>query len=155
MSKAPLDPLTLGPLFSHLMESTSTEPQPLVSIPIKEKKSTRSRRQRGPTAQRRRWTCIATLLTFWVPDFVLRKLCKFHHPAVRQAWREKFALNLLIWGLCATLLFYIIGLTRIICPRLKVMSQGELDGKNTTQRPFVSLYGSYYRIDDVVKVIGS
>ncbi len=68
-----------------------------------------------------------------------------------MAWREKLTLNLLISGMCGAMLFYIIGLTRIICPITRVLSQGEIDGKNTLESPTVAIFGSYYKIEDILK----
>jgi chitin synthase len=74
-----------------------------------------------------------------------------YHPDVIMAWREKIALNILILFACGLLLFYIIGLGRIICPKQYVKSQGEIDGKNTVNDPYVSIYGSYYHIPPIIK----
>ncbi len=49
------------------------------------------------------------------------------------------------------MLFYIIGLGRIICPKQAVLSQGELEGRRSISNPYVSLYGSYYYIPPVIK----
>ena len=69
-----------------------------------------------------------------------------------MAWREKLALNMIIWASCGLMLFYIIGLGRILCPVVRVLSQGEVDGLNTLKNPFVVVYGDYYKINEIVKV---
>ncbi len=73
------------------------------------------------------------------------------NPLVQLAWREKLALNILIWLLCGTTLFWIIGLTRIICPDRKILSQGEIDAFNELDNPVVSIYGHYYKINDILR----
>ena len=49
------------------------------------------------------------------------------------------------------MLFYIIGLGRIVCPKQAILSQGEIDGRKNIDNPYVSLYGSYYHIPAIVK----
>ncbi len=104
---------------------------------------------------RRRWICIVYMLTFLVPSFLLRWRCcgGMTSDTVRMAWREKLALNMIIWASCGMMLFYIIGLGRILCPVVRVLSQGEVDGLNTLKNPFVVVYGDYYKINEVVKVL--
>ena len=60
-------------------------------------------------------------------------------------------LNIIILFACALLLFYIIGLGRLLCPKQNVLSQGELDGRKSLDKPYVSLYGSYYYIPPIVQ----
>ncbi|KAF8124432.1 chitin synthase-domain-containing protein [Boletus edulis] len=45
---------------------------------------------------------------------------------VRQAWREKFALNVIIWFICACAVFVIAVLGVVICPTEHVFSTSEL-----------------------------
>ena len=61
------------------------------------------------------------------------------------------ALNIIILLCCGLLLFYIIGLGRIICPPTSSISQGEIDAHNkVNNKPYVGLYGSYYKMGDIV-----
>jgi chitin synthase len=71
---------------------------------------------------------------------------------MQLARREKLTLNLIIWILCGTMLFYIMGLTRILCPPKKILSQWEIESRNTTEKPYVSIYGYYYKINGIVQV---
>jgi hypothetical protein len=107
---------------------------------------------RRVTPQRKQWVCLTWALTGCIPSFVLWKIGKMDRQDVRMAWREKVALNILIALMCALMLFFIIGLGRIICPNLRLMSQGEIDGYNKVNKPYVSAYGYYYRIDPIIKV---
>ncbi|KAJ6477179.1 P-loop containing nucleoside triphosphate hydrolase protein [Mycena vitilis] len=45
---------------------------------------------------------------------------------VRQAWREKLTLNILIWFMCGLTAFVIVFLGRLICPTEHVFSSSEL-----------------------------
>lgn len=53
-------------------------------------------------------------------------------PDVRQAWREKLALNLLIWFCCGISIFIIAVLGLMICPAEHVFNQGELSSHDST-----------------------
>lgn len=112
------------------------------------------------TVQRRQWKCLTWTLTWWIPTVCIRKFGKMTHPEVIMAWREKVALCIIIMMCCGLLLFYIIGLGnrndislkgRIICPKVNLLSQGELDGKNSMDNPYVGIYGNYYKIPPIVK----
>ncbi|KAL2912747.1 hypothetical protein HK105_207739 [Polyrhizophydium stewartii] len=70
---------------------------------------------------------------------------------VQIAWREKVALNVIILAMCALLLFFIVGLGLILCPKTSALSQGEIDGRRDIGKPVVSMYGYYYRISDIVR----
>ncbi|KAG6376775.1 hypothetical protein JVT61DRAFT_1799 [Boletus reticuloceps] len=54
------------------------------------------------TSARRRW---CWLLTWWIPSIFLKWFGRMKHQDVCQAWREKFALNVIIWSMCACAVF--------------------------------------------------
>eukprot|EP00842_Homolaphlyctis_polyrhiza_P005859 jgi/Hompol1/6274/HPOL_004905-RA len=118
-----------------------TLPTPIVPKPA----------NRRITRVRRNWLCFTWCLTWWIPTPVLRVCCKRRHYFEQIAWREKLVLNAIIWFFCGVLLFILIGLSRIICPKTSALSQGEIDGRKDIDKPYVSLYGSYYKIPDIVK----
>ncbi|KAH9984858.1 glycosyltransferase family 2 protein [Russula vinacea] len=68
------------------------------------------------TSARRRWVALCWLLTWWVPTPFLRWFGRMKRMDVRQAWREKLALNMLIWLMCASAVFVIAILGDLICP---------------------------------------
>lgn len=79
--------------------------------------------QEGETAEvlkessaRRRWVTLCWILTFWVPNPLLSWCGRMKRIDVRQAWREKLALNILIWFVCLCTAFVIVFLGRLICP---------------------------------------
>ncbi|KAJ3417264.1 hypothetical protein HDV05_005720 [Chytridiales sp. JEL 0842] len=100
---------------------------------------------------RQNWLCLTWCLTWWIPSYFLRVCGQMKRSDVQLAWREKLALCMLIILLCGLVLFFIIGIGLIMCPKQYVMSQGQIDGLNTTAKPYVSIYGSYYHIPDIVK----
>ncbi len=56
---------------------------------------------------RKRWLFLVWTLTFWIPDFFIRKIGRMPRKDVRTAWREKVAINMLIWLSCAFVVFFI------------------------------------------------
>ena len=60
-----------------------------------------------PTSgSRKRWIFIVYLLTWYIPDFLLRWTLRQPRKDVRMAWREKLAINILIWLSCAFVIFF-------------------------------------------------
>ena len=49
------------------------------------------------------------------------------------------------------MLFYIIGIGRILCPLSNILSAGEIESRNSTKSPYVTIFGNYYKIDQVLK----
>ena len=71
-------------------------------------------------------------------------------PDVQMAFREKVALNIIIYFICALLLFYIGVFGRLICPKQDVISSFELTDKTDINDPYVSAYGRVYQIKEIV-----
>lgn len=93
-------------------------------------------------------------LTFYIPDFFigwcgLKK--NMQRKDVKTAWREKFAIFILILLACCSTLFFIIVLPRLICPKVEIKSVYEIEGMNNVDDPFVTINGRYYQIGDIVK----
>ncbi|KAI9671658.1 MAG: hypothetical protein M1831_003186 [Alyxoria varia] len=82
------------------------------------------------SGSRKRWVFIVWLLTWYIPGPFIKWFGRMSRKDIRQAWREKFAINLLIWLACAFVLFFIVVLPEIICPRQHVYSQSELTAYN-------------------------
>ncbi|KAF8141128.1 P-loop containing nucleoside triphosphate hydrolase protein [Boletus edulis] len=78
------------------------------------------------TSARRRWVLLCWLLTWWIPSIFLKWFGRMKREDVRQAWREKFALNVIIWFICACAVFVIAVLGVVICPTEHVFSTSEL-----------------------------
>jgi len=77
------------------------------------------------TSSRRWWTRITWFLTWWIPSKALNA-AGMKRPDIQMAWREKFAIFLLIVLVWAIQLFFIIGLTYILCPPQKVYTTDEV-----------------------------
>ncbi len=59
------------------------------------------------SGSRKRWMALVWLLTFYIPDFLVNWVGRMKRKDVRIAWREKFAINLLIWLSCLFVSFFI------------------------------------------------
>ena len=84
------------------------------------------------SGSRKRWLVIVWALTFLIPDFAIRYLGRMPRKDVRTAWREKLAINMMIWLSCAFVIFFMVGFPALICPKQHVYSPSELtsfDGK--------------------------
>lgn len=82
---------------------------------------------------RKRWVFMVYFLTWFIPDFLIRILGRMPRKDVRMAWREKVAINMIIWLSCLIAAFFIVGFPMLICPRQHVYSPEELssyDGKD-------------------------
>ncbi|KAF2664201.1 hypothetical protein BT63DRAFT_418327 [Microthyrium microscopicum] len=98
------------------------------------------------SGSRKRWVFFVWLVTFWMPTFVIGWIVKTPRKDVRQAWREKLAINILIWLSCSGVIFFMIGFPALICPRQDVYSYQELsafDGKGN-DKAYVAMRGVIY-----------
>jgi len=85
------------------------------------------------SGSRKRWLAVVYLLTFMIPDLLIKWVGRMKRKDIRTAWREKLAINLLIWLSCAFVVFFIVIFPQLICPKQHVYSASELssyDGKN-------------------------
>ncbi|KAJ7647442.1 glycosyltransferase family 2 protein [Roridomyces roridus] len=129
------------------------------SAPLLDKDALAGEIQEGETAEiikessaRRRWVLLCWILTWWVPNPCLSYLGRMKRLDVRQAWREKFALNLMIWFICVCTAFVIVFLGRLICPTEHVFSSSELAGHNFQTNPnnvFTSVRGEVFDLNVV------
>ena len=92
--------------------------------------------------QRRFWLLLTFLSTWWIPAFLLR-ICGISSPERQGAWREKFTLCILIFLLSGFLIFYIMGLTYILCPPQKIINGQDLLQKPLDQ-PNIIIRGNVY-----------
>ncbi|KAJ3126609.1 hypothetical protein HK098_007364 [Nowakowskiella sp. JEL0407] len=144
----PLD-LEKGPLKSDPAVELTDIPDPDAkkskgAKPIKKKKV-----RRPMSGSRCRWLTLTWLLTFCIPPY-FTSCCMRHHEQ-RIAWREKVALCVLVFLMCGFILFFIVGIGLILCPKQNVLSRGELTGFHTVDKPYIHMYGFYYVIPEILK----
>ena len=101
---------------------------------------------------RRRWMFLVYLLTFWIPDFVIKFVGRMKRKDVRVAWREKLAINIIIWFACGVAVFMIVGFPGVVCPTQDVYNTAELsnhNGKNG-QNSFVAIRGVVFNLGNFI-----
>ncbi|KAJ2454786.1 hypothetical protein GGF42_003541, partial [Coemansia sp. RSA 2424] len=103
------------------------------------------------TKSRRMWVMFTWILTFWIPSPFLSWCGRMQRPDVRMAWREKVAICVIIVFLWFLLLFVIIGLGLILCPREYVWTLEDVAGHSTERSSYVALRGSVYDITDFMR----
>ncbi|KAL0064518.1 hypothetical protein AAF712_008576 [Marasmius tenuissimus] len=64
----------------------------------------------------RRWVALCWILTWWLPNPCLTYIGRMKRLDARQAWREKLALNMVVWFTCGCSIFVIAALGLLICP---------------------------------------
>ncbi|KAI0469455.1 chitin synthase [Xylaria cf. heliscus] len=97
---------------------------------------------------RKRWVFTVYLLTWFIPDFLIRWAGRMPRKDVRMAWREKLAINFIIWFSCLVAAFFIIIFPSLICPKQYVFSTNELskfDGKDGA-KAYASIRGQVFDI---------
>ena len=96
------------------------------------------------SASRKRWVFIVYFFTWLIPDFLIKWIGRRERKDVRMAWREKLAINMLIWFMCGFAAFFIFVFPSLICPHQYVYSAAELSSYNGikgSKGAFVSIRG--------------
>ncbi|KAF8121277.1 P-loop containing nucleoside triphosphate hydrolase protein [Boletus edulis] len=109
------------------------------------------------TSARRRWVLLCWLLTWWIPSIFLKWFGRMKREDVRQAWREKFALNVIIWFICACAVFVIAVLGVVICPTEHVFSTSELAShsfSNSANNVYTAIRGEVFDLTQVAASSG-
>ena len=102
------------------------------------------------SGSRKRWLAVVYLMTWYLPDFLIKSVGRIKRKDVRTAWREKLAINLLIWLSCGFVVFFIVIFPQLICPTQNVFSAAELTAYNGKGKA-----GSYIAIRGVVFDLGA
>jgi len=104
------------------------------------------------SSARRRWVALCWILTFWIPTPLLTYVGRMKRMDVRQAWREKFALNLIIWFICCCAVFVIAVLGVVICPTEHVYNSAELASHSFALNPnnvYTSIRGEVFDLTNI------
>ena len=80
------------------------------------------------SGSRKRWLFVVYLLTWFIPDFLIKLVGRIKRPDVRAAWREKLAINILIWLGCGFVVFFLLFFPILFCAGQDVVSASELAG---------------------------
>ncbi|KAF2207610.1 glycosyltransferase family 2 protein [Cercospora zeae-maydis SCOH1-5] len=105
--------------------------------------------ERPASGSRIRWLVLVYIFTWWCPDFLIRTVGRMARKDVRMAWREKLAINMMIWLSCAFVVFFMVGFPVLICPTQHVYSLEELtsyNGKDGAQS-YIAIRGVVFDLD--------
>ncbi|KAK9767698.1 hypothetical protein K7432_002301 [Basidiobolus ranarum] len=97
------------------------------------------------SAVRRSWLCVTKLFTWWIPSFTL-SWCGMKRPDVQLAWREKVTLCIFILILWGVIIFIIVGLGLILCPRVHYYNATDVAFHQGKGDLFVYMYGKVYDV---------
>ena len=93
------------------------------------------------------WIALTWLFTWWIPSFLLIHLGKMKRADIRQAWREKVAIFLMIFTLCGIVIFYIIIFGRLLCPNsAKAWNTSELATHQGEDDYYAAIRGKVYDV---------
>lgn len=97
------------------------------------------------TGSRRRWMLFVWFFTWWIPDFLIKWIGRMPRKDVRIAWREKLAINMMIWVSCLFAAFFIVVFPMLICPKQHVFSAAELTSYNgKSSAAYVAIRGQVF-----------
>ncbi|KAJ2847518.1 hypothetical protein IWW36_003819, partial [Coemansia brasiliensis] len=86
------------------------------------------------TRKRKLWVLFTWMATFWAPSPLLAWCGRMKRPDVRMAWREKVAICAIVLLLWFVLLFIIIGLGLILCPKQNVWTMDDITNINEPKK---------------------
>ncbi|KAH6880471.1 class V chitin synthase [Thelonectria olida] len=97
---------------------------------------------------RQRWLFLVYVLTFFMPDFCIRHLGGMASKDVRMAWREKLAINIIIWLSCGATVFFVMVVPLLICPKQHVFNAKELSSHNGKKHKseYVAIRGEVFNL---------
>ncbi|KAG2185213.1 hypothetical protein INT44_002003 [Umbelopsis vinacea] len=97
------------------------------------------------TSTRIWWVRFVWLMTFWIPTPFLRWFGKMKREDVQMAWREKVTICLLIFLFSGVVLFFIVGLSPILCPGTSTLySATDVGNHNQATDFYVSIAGKVW-----------
>ncbi|KAK9729193.1 hypothetical protein K7432_000476 [Basidiobolus ranarum] len=99
------------------------------------------------TRVRKCWLGTTWALTWWIPTFLM-SACGLKRPDIQIAWREKVALCLVILFLWGIMMFFIIGLGLLLCPRVYYYNETDVAYHTGKGDLYVYMKGKVYDISD-------
>ncbi|KAL6607420.1 chitin synthase-domain-containing protein [Neocallimastix sp. 'constans'] len=103
------------------------------------------------TLARKQWVCFTWSVTWCYFPFCLSTCGGMKLKEIQMAWREKVALCIIIGLLSASIIFYIVGLGQIICPKQNVMTREELSRYDDMKKAYIGLHGRYLDVTEFLQ----
>jgi len=106
------------------------------------------------SASRKRWLFVTYAMTWLIPDFLIRWLGRMPRKDVRLAWREKFAINMMIWWSCLFVAFITVIFPKVLCPTQHVFSSSELTSYNGKKghHAYIAIRGDVFDITNFATI---
>ncbi|KAG1641830.1 hypothetical protein G6F44_005444 [Rhizopus delemar] len=100
------------------------------------------------TPGRKRWLYFVYFCTWWIPSQCLVWCGRMKRKDVRVAWREKVTLCMLIFLVCAFVIWFLVFFGELICPKQHVFSTSELKShdKTNTKGAYVAIRGEVFHL---------
>ncbi|KAG2202701.1 hypothetical protein INT46_000760 [Mucor plumbeus] len=97
------------------------------------------------TAGRKRWLFFVYFCTWWIPSKFMVWCGRMKRKDVRIAWREKVTLCMLIFLMCAFVIWFLVFFGEIVCPKQHVFSTSELQSHGIDdETAYVAIRGEVF-----------
>ncbi|OAC98133.1 chitin synthase [Mucor lusitanicus CBS 277.49] len=96
------------------------------------------------TAVRKRWLLFVWAMTWWVPTPFMVWCGRMKRKDIQIAWREKFALCIIIFFMSGFIIWFLVFFGKLICPHQDVFSQSELQAHSSGGDAYVAIRGEVF-----------
>ncbi|KAI7902468.1 chitin synthase-domain-containing protein [Cokeromyces recurvatus] len=97
------------------------------------------------TGARKRWLFFVYFATWWIPSKFLIWCGRMKRKDVRIAWREKVTLCIIIFLMCAFVIWFLVFFGEIVCPKQHIFSNAELQSHNVdAETAYVAIRGEVF-----------
>ncbi|GAA5807288.1 hypothetical protein MFLAVUS_000645 [Mucor flavus] len=97
------------------------------------------------TSSRKRWLFFVYFCTWWIPSKFMVWCGRMKRKDVRVAWREKVTLCMLIFLMCAFVIWFLVFFGEFVCPKQHVFSSSELQSHGIGEdKAYVSIRGEVF-----------
>ena len=113
------------------------------------------KRKRPMTLKRKWWVRFSNCSTCLFPECCLKKIGRMDKLEIREAWREKVALCVMIFFMSGAMIFFIQGLSYIFCPSSKMFSVEEIQAHNRESDGWVIINGRVFDVTGFAAHLGA
>ncbi|KAI7902811.1 chitin synthase [Cokeromyces recurvatus] len=106
--------------------------------------SKKKQKRKRKSKSRNCWLTLTWMTTWWIPSFIMSYICGMRRSDIRMAWREKVTLCLLIFLLCAIMVWFIAFFGRLVCPHQDLYTQSELQARSYRDDAYVAIRGEVF-----------
>ncbi|KAI8978598.1 chitin synthase-domain-containing protein [Pilobolus umbonatus] len=98
---------------------------------------------------RKRWLFFVYFCTWWIPSKFMIWCGRMKRKDIRVAWREKVTLCMLIFFMCAFVIWFLVFFGEIVCPKQNVFSISELQNHGKEEpKQYVAIRGEVFNIGE-------